>query len=280
MSVQAVTETRARSWRDVEDWLDDSAWAQHQDAPRPTLVYRGMSSASLTLATSLERRGLGFAQRERHLFRNWRKYAFRHGHSDWSDWYWLSLARHYGLPTRLLDWTFAPLIALHFATLRRPDEPALIWAVDHSRVHEALPDEYRTELQDEGATVFTVEMLSRLAPRLDRFGGGRSDVALFFEPPSLEERIVNQSAVFSVMSSPSASFQDWLRLHPDAARRLVITPEAKVETREHLDQNGINERLLFPGLTGLAAYLTRYYGDPATSPEGEEPGHDGRVTAS
>lgn len=279
MAVQAIAETTARSWRDVEDWLDDSDWAQHPDAPRPTLVYRGMSSASLTLATSLERRGLGFARRERHLFRNWRKYAFRHGHSDWSDWYWLSLARHYGLPTRLLDWTFAPLIALHFATVRRPHEPAVVWAVDHTRVHAHLPDDFRSELDSEGATVFTVEMLSRVAPRLDRFGAGRDDVALFFEPPSLEERIVNQSAVFSVMSSPSASFEDWLRTHPDSARRLVLTPEAKDQTREHLDQNGIHERLLFPGLTGLAAYLTRYYADPAISPEGEETGHDGRVTA-
>lgn len=269
--MSGILETSARSWREVEDWLDDADWARQPDSVRPTLVYRGLPSASHTLVHSLQRRGLAFAARERHLFRNFRKYAFRHGHADWSDWYWLSLARHYGLPTRLLDWTFAPLIALHFATERRPGEPAVVWAVDHTKVHRHLPEEYRTELDAEGAGLFTVDMLSHVAPRLDRFGGGRDDVALFFEPPSLEERIVNQSAVFSVMSSPAASFEDWLHAHPEAARRIVMTPEAKAETREHLDQNGINERLLFPGLAGLAAYLARYYSDAAARPEADDP---------
>ncbi len=269
-----VVETTARSWREVDEWLADVAWALHPDAPRATLVYRGMPSAALGLATTLERRGLGFAQRERHLFRNWRKYAFRHGGHSWSDWYWLALARHYGLPTRLLDWSFAPLIALHFATERRPGEAAAMWAVDHTQVHAQLPEKFRRELESEGASVFTVEMLSRVAPHLDGFGEGRDDVALFFEPPSIEDRIVNQSAVFSVMSSPAASLEGWIRSHPGVARRLVITVEAKRETREHLDRNGINERLLFPGLSGLAAYLARYYSDPNREPALPDSGHD------
>lgn len=259
--MSGIQETFARSWREVEDWLDDADWARQADSVRPTLVYRGLPNAAHTLVNSLQRRGLAFAGRERHIFRNFRKYAFRHGHADWSDWYWLALARHYGLPTRLLDWTFSPLIALHFATERRPGEPALVWAVDHTRVHSRLPEEYRAELEAEGASLFTVDMLTQVAPRLDRFGAGRDDVALFFEPPSLEERIVNQSAVFSIMSSAGASFEEWLQGHPDAARRLVMSPEAKRETREHLDLNGINERLIFPGLAGLAAYLARYYSD-------------------
>ena len=82
---------------------------------------------------------------------------------------------------------------------------------------------------------------------------------MFFEPPSLDDRIVNQFALFSMMSSPTARLDRWLEAHPELYKRLIIPKELKWEVRDKLDQANITERVLFPGLDGLSSWLKRYY---------------------
>ena len=78
---------------------------------------------------------------------------------------------------------------------------------------------------------------------------------------------MNQFALFSLMSSPEATLNDWLARHPSLAQHIVIPARLKWEIRDKLDQANINERVLFPGLDGLSAWLTRYYWQkPNTSP--------------
>jgi hypothetical protein len=82
---------------------------------------------------------------------------------------------------------------------------------------------------------------------------------LFFEPPSIDARIVNQYALFSLMSDPAASIAEWLSGHPNLVRRVVIPAHLKWEVRDKLDQANVTERVLFPGLDGLSRWLTRHY---------------------
>jgi hypothetical protein len=250
----------ATGWAEVSDWIEARDWAQPQDEPRATLVYRG-SSAGRRLESQLLRRGEAYAGREAHILGAFRRYAHRSGRADWSEWEWLALAQHHGLPTRLLDFTFSPLIALHFATRSKPDEPGLLWAVDYQRVHRQVPGKLRRLLDRSDAKLFSTEQLAGVAPSLGDFDSMAEgeDFAIFWEPPSIDERIINQSAVFSLMSSPTARFGDWLRNQPDCGRVLSLSPRAKGETRKHLDLAGITERLLFPDLSGLAAWVARYY---------------------
>jgi hypothetical protein len=104
-------------------------------------------------------------------------------------------------------------------------------------------------------------MLSQAAHSLGDFDAlsDDEDFVVFFEPPSLDERIVNQYALFSLMSSPTSTLDQWFFCHQELYRRLVIPAELKWEIRDKLDQANITERVLFPGLDGLSQWLRRYY---------------------
>jgi hypothetical protein len=199
---------------------------------------------------------------EGQLLRNFRKYAARGVVPADSVWNWLALGQHHGLPTRLLDWTYSPYVALHFATwdLSQFDRDGVVWTVDYARVHELAPDVLKRRLEHEGAVVFTTEMLADEAPRLGELRRLEEEpFAVFVEPPSFDERIVNQYALFSLLSDPTLALDEWLSTRPELARRFVIPAGLKWEARDKLDQANITERVLFPGLDGLSAWLKRYY---------------------
>ena len=123
----------------------------------------------------------------------------------------------------------------------------------------------RELLEEEGANVVTAEILGRFTSslrELDAYSAGHNFV-IFFEPPSTDDRIVNQHALFSLMPSSSAILDPWLAGHPDLYHRIVIPARLKWEIRDKLDQSNITERVLFPGLEGLSRWLKRHYSPSA-----------------
>ena len=258
-----MADVRVSSWHELHERLYEGSWKEPLGRFRGNFAYRGVSDAAADLTTSLVRLGDNAPAQESHMLRNFRKYAHKSRELGSSVWNWLALAQHHGLPTRLLDWTFSPYVALHFATedIDRYDRDGVIWAVDYIQAHRHLPDRLRKILQDEGSDVFTAEMLDEGADtlqQLDALGTAKAFV-VFLEPPSLDDRIVNQFALFSLMSSPSASLDGWLAERPELSRKLILPKELKWEVRDKLDQANITERVLFPGLDGLSRWLRRYY---------------------
>jgi FRG domain len=249
------------SWRELDDAISDRSWGSHPEHARPTVVFRGLARADFRNVTSLARLEGDYPSLERHLLRNVRKYAYQRAPGP-TTWDWLALGQHHGLPTRLLDWTFSPLVALHFATATWPEQDAVLWSVDCAQVHDALPPVLREILDSEGSLVFTTEQLALAAPEVDDLAGlqaGAMPFGLFFEPPTFDERIASQAAVLSVMSDPSCELDTWLDEHAGMGRAWLIPAALKAEVRRRLDQNQITERSLMPGLDGLAAWLRRYY---------------------
>lgn len=262
ISMSAPTSITAQSWEHLQELLFLDSWNDDLKRFRSRYAYRGLSDTSYLLETTLMRLGGPYWDLEPHLLRNFKKYAHRSMTSGQSFWYWLSLAQHYGLPTRLLDWTYSPLIALHFATtnIEKYHLDGVIWAVNYTKVHNHLPSDLKKLLDEEGANVFTVETLSAVAENLKTLDERSTDpLLLFLEPPSLDERIINQFAFFSLMSGAKNRPDNWLAGHPEYAHRLIIPAALKWEIRDKLDQSNITERVLFTGLSGLSSWLKRHY---------------------
>src|SRR3972149_8768464 len=105
--------------------------------------YRGHSDAKYELVPSIARKRKyeyggktidGFClQQERNLLHRFRRRAYPYVGRILNEWEALFLARHHGLPTRILDWAASPLVALYFACSENPDKPANVWGISRVR---------------------------------------------------------------------------------------------------------------------------------------------------
>ena len=258
----AQNDITVSSWAELCDRLFDNSWQPDIGRFRSNYAFRGVADSAYDMSTSFQRNCGELANLEYHLLRNFRKYAQIPDAGKLSDWRCMTIAQHHGLPTRLLDWTYSPFVALHFATANpeRYDLDAAIWHMDFIQANRLLPPPLRDALDEVGANAFTMEMLERTMPTVAHYDKlSPKPLVLFFEPPSLDARIVNQFAFFSVMSGAEHSLLSFLLQHPGLYRRIIIPAKLKWEVRDKLDQANITERMLFPGLDGLAAWLARHY---------------------
>jgi len=127
-----------------------------------------------------------------------------------------------------------------------------------------LPPAVSSPLKLAPAAVYDVRLLSQTFPTLRTLDAVPGEVCVFFEPPSIDARIANQFGLLSVMNGPAVNhfryFQTQSTKFPDLVHKITILARAKTEIRDMLDQNNVNERMLFPGLPGLCDWLRRYYG--------------------
>ena len=258
-----VDEFVAKSWQDALDRLYAGSWQDTLHRYRSTYAFRGASRAGRDLKHGLSRSADQPAGVEQHLLRNFRKYAEERPEARFdSIWHWLALAQHHGLPTRLLDWTYSPLVALHFVTEPHDamHDDGVVWCVDYVRAKALLPEPLQRTLEQECCDVFTPELLACAVKSLEELAAMTETPALvFLEPPSLDQRIVAQYALFAFLTRADADMTTWVNAHPDLCRRVVIPAAIKWEVRDKLDQANISERVLYPGLDGLCRWLRRYY---------------------
>jgi len=256
-----MRDVRVGSWTELHESLFEASWDPELRRHRSRFAFRGMAREGDELCAGLSRFGPHAWDLEEPILRTFRKYARMLVHApDDSVWGWLAVAQHHGLPTRLVDWTFSPYVALHFLTEDASafDRDGVVWAIDYVAAKRLLPGPLAAILAADEANVFTTDMLDRAARSLHDLDALGHGFVVFLEPPSLDERIVNQYALFSLMPRGGTPGR-WLADHADLARRIVVPAGLKWEIRDKLDQANVTERVLFPGLDGLSRWVRRYY---------------------
>jgi hypothetical protein len=263
----AITEVTVSSLGDLIDKVTPTEPDPRTGRRRDSGVYRGDGNPGWPLLTSLDKLGgpgspHSKADLEEHILRNFIRYSRPYFSTPpVNEWEVLVAAQHHGLPTRLLDWTYSPLVAAHFATLsgeRGADR--VVWRLDWKSVHRRfrLP-ELALLIQDlEGilgsGRPMTPWVLFSAATDVKPF-------ACMFEPPSLNARIVAQSATFTLCSDKRVPFDRFLEEHGlgSALTKFIIPAGESARFRDQLDLVSVDERRLFPDLDGVAAEMRRYY---------------------
>jgi FRG domain len=167
-----------------------------------------------------------------------------------SNWEFLSLAQHHGLPTRLLDWTYGALGALWFAVETEPEDSGSEKDKDRSAVVWLL----KTRTED-FITRAEEETLSPFDNRKTRI----------YRPRVIASRISAQGGLFTVHMFRKKQ-QNFLPLdNNDVYRERLIKFEIdrkrSCDLKKSLSGCGINRASLFPDLDGLCNHLAwRYFG--------------------
>lgn len=179
------------------------------------------------------------------------------------------MAQHYGLPTRLLDWTRNPLVALYFSVSNTEDADCdgAVYVADIKNIPSTtLLFHYEDIIFQPGSTA-TLDFL-RKNKQSDSTANDIADMIFNFfqdvkkeyetnfmivEPKAKTRRVIVQDSFFILHIDPTIVFDEYVK------KKIVIRAEYKKRIKKQLEKLGIHAFSLFPECEGLCKSIKERY---------------------
>ena len=259
-------ERTVASIAELLDVLKDDQEALMEDRPtsgEPRIWYRGLPSKGMQLQPTLHRNGIQVAD-ERYLMNRFKQNAYEFlEERPQGEWEWMLLARHHGLPSRLLDWTENPSVGLFFSSEEPPydkwDPSGALWCLlpnklnEVAQIGEDLPmflDETSLSSPDEFLDTYRTQRIATLDSEVELSPAAAIGIRT-------SKRIQAQQGVFTIHHASKKPLEEW----GDGSHvwRLIIPQESKRAIRDELRRLGITDLTLFPDLDNVAKEARRSY---------------------
>ena len=188
---------------------------------------------------------------------------------------WLEVAQHFGVPTRLLDFTENPLVALYFACVDCPTDDASVWIINEPAYNQKFHNiKWIVPAKDSNIIIKQIveNQIINLGVQPKSVDNNRNiQFPWIYKPNYYEERMNLQSSIFMIWGtrrSPIDAFVDEKDIMSDEnvdnqrngiLAKIIIPSNKKSEVLEQLSLCGVNEKTIYPGLDGIGRYVREKY---------------------